>query len=403
MNQADSLHALEHLQTNQDAARPEPPLTSMQKSVIEHEDGALLVHAGPGSDKTRILAARVRRLLHEVPGHFHVLVLTVTNIAAKELKEHLADLGKESRRLSIETVHAFCREMLAQRGKPVGITGAPLVVELQKDRRQILLEAIHQNPLLAPQLKYPQQGKSAEQILDQWLFDISRLKTQPSTLAKSDDDLLARRVLDAYDSALRAKGAYDFDDMLVLACRLMREQPIIADFYRRLYRFISIDEAQELNEAQYAVLTTLCGGSLRNVLMIGNPKQTFSPSGNPIPEYMRRFRDQFAAETIDLAENLYAATADTDKAKSSSSPINPSIDGASRNMAVADLDRQPDVLQSLKRDIARQRQQAKLRPDNFLPALATSLNNLGIQLHALGRREEALAATEEAVTICKQL
>ena len=79
-------------------------LSPTQMRVVEHEEGALLVVAGPGSGKTRVLTERVRRLLTEVPGHFRILALTFTNKAANEMKERLTDLGNEGQRASIGTM-----------------------------------------------------------------------------------------------------------------------------------------------------------------------------------------------------------------------------------------------------------------------------------------------------------
>ena len=88
------------------------------------------------------------------------------------------------------------------------------------------------------------------------------------------EDELERRVLEAYDNGLRASNAYDFDDLLLLVYRLLSGNPKLAEFYQRLYKFVCIDEAQDLNEAQYAVICALCGDSFKNVMMVGDPKQS---------------------------------------------------------------------------------------------------------------------------------
>jgi DNA helicase-2/ATP-dependent DNA helicase PcrA len=289
-------------------------LSATQTRVVQHEEGALLVVAGPGSGKTRVLTERIRRLLTEVPGHFRILALTFTNKAANEMKERLADLGNESQRAFIGTMHSFCLEMLSERGKPVGVEGLPHVFEQHKDRKEILVEAVKQDPLLSDELASEPDAKAIGRRLDQWLASISWLKAHPSAIEDSDDEI-GKRALDAYDAGLRACGAYDFDDLLLLSYRLLSEYPKIADFYRRLYRFVCIDEAQDLNEAQYSVLTALCGDSFSNVMMVGDPKQSIYGFNTSSPEFMWRFRDEFGAEKIELTENFRSSRAVVDVAK----------------------------------------------------------------------------------------
>ncbi|HMU31954.1 MAG TPA: ATP-dependent helicase [Nitrospira sp.] len=289
-------------------------LSVAQTRVVEHGDGALLVVAGPGSGKTRVLTERVRRLLTAVPGHFRILALTFTNKAANEMKERLSDLGNENQRAFIGTMHSFCLEMLSERGRPVGVEGLPHVFEQHKDRKEILVEAVRQDPLLSDELASERDAKAVARRLDQWLASISWLKAHPSAMDDSDDEI-GKRVLEAYDAGLRACGAYDFDDLLLLTYRLLSEYPKIADFYRRLYRFVCVDEAQDLNEAQYSVLAALCGDSYKSVMMVGDPKQSIYGFNTSSPDYMWRFEEEFRAERIELTDNFRSSKAVVDLAK----------------------------------------------------------------------------------------
>src|SRR5260370_20894020 len=127
-------------------------LSPQQMQVVDHVDGPLLVIAGPGSGKTRVLTERVRKLLTADGEHFRVLALTFTNKAANEMRERLEDLGEVRQRASICTLHSFCLNMLSERGKIVGVEN-PNIFEQYKDRKQILIATTEHDPLLAGEME----------------------------------------------------------------------------------------------------------------------------------------------------------------------------------------------------------------------------------------------------------
>ena len=282
-------------------------LSDTQKLVVNHGDGPLLVVAGPGSGKTRVLTERVRRLVNE-PGHFRVLALTFTNKAANEMRERLQDLGSALDRAFIGTLHAFCVTMLSERGKHVAVSGSPQLFEQWADRKGILIEAVAADPLLTEELMKSGDAKARNQKLDSWLRGIALIKAHPISQPFADSEL-NQRLLEAYNAGLRACDAYDFEDLLLLSYRLLTEYPKVADFYRRLFKYICIDEAQDLNEAQYAVLTAICGDEFKNVLMVGDPKQSIYGFNTASPKFMDRFADEFGANTIELKENFRSSEA----------------------------------------------------------------------------------------------
>jgi DNA helicase-2/ATP-dependent DNA helicase PcrA len=282
---------------------PEIRLSSTQRQVVEFGEGPLLVVAGPGTGKTRVLTERVRRLLSIPKEHFRVLALTFTNKAAREMEERLVDLGELGSRAFIGTLHGFCLQMLSERGKPVGITSTPQIFEQFSDRKQILAEAVALDPVLKSELMSTPDAKSRNQKLDQWLRAISQVKNKPITMAEFADPL-ERRVYDAYNQGLQASGAHDFDDLLLLAYRLLTENEKIASFYRRLYRYICIDEAQDLNEAQFSVIRALCGSDFNNVMMVGDPNQSIYGFTTSSPKYMEQFVRLYSATRIELGDNF---------------------------------------------------------------------------------------------------
>lgn len=278
-------------------------LTSTQSKIVAHRDGALLVVAGPGSGKTRVLTERVRALLALPNEHFRVLALTFTNKAANEMVERLSDVPDIRQRAFVGTLHSFCMEVLANRGKTVGITSLPHIFESLSDRKQILLSAVKSDPSLASLLRKAGDQKEQQNTLSRWLQIITDAKNSlllPAMLQDQD----SKDIYEAYDAALRASDAVDYDDLLFLTYRLFEERPAIAQFYRRQYRFICVDEAQDLNEAQYRLLCSLCGPEYFNIMLVGDPKQAIYVWNGADPKYMEFFTRDFKAKTITLTENF---------------------------------------------------------------------------------------------------
>lgn len=278
-------------------------LTKTQKEVVNHDEGALLVVAGPGSGKTRVLTERVRRLLAKDGEHFRVLALTFTNKAANEMGERLATVPQVSERAFIGTMHSFCVEVLANRGKSVGINGLPNIFERYSDRKQILRDAVVGDPELRAELLAAGDHKAQAGRLDHWMKAISDYKNA-LTVAEMVENETLRRIYQLYDAAVRACGAVDFDDLLFLAYRLFEERPAVASFYRRQFKYICVDEAQDLNEAQYRVMCALCGNDYFNVMMVGDPKQAIFTFNKADPKYLTIFATDFKAKTIELKENF---------------------------------------------------------------------------------------------------
>ncbi|TAE56377.1 MAG: ATP-dependent helicase [Nostocales cyanobacterium] len=274
-----------------------------QQKIVQHSEGALLVIAGPGSGKTCVLTERIRRLLTEEKGHFRVLALTFTNKAANEMKERLREFPNINQRTFIGTLHSFCLEVLANRGKPVGIEGRPNILESNQDRKQILLQAVMDDPELKYELNHVGEPKQQNQLLTSWFEIIEKAKRNlqiPEMLTEE----IHKKVYEAYNESLRISNAVDFDDLLLLTYQLFTERPKIADFYRRLYKYICIDEAQDLNEAQYQVILALCGNDYRNVMMVGDPKQAIFGWNGANPKYLDNFEQDFKADKIEMRENF---------------------------------------------------------------------------------------------------
>ncbi len=278
-------------------------LTKLQEEVVGHNDGALLVLAGPGSGKTRVLTERVRRLLAQPQQHYKVLALTFTNKAANEMVERLQDVPNIRERAFVGTLHSFCMEVLANRGKTVGIDVLPHIYESFEDRKEILLTAIRKDHILYGLLSAGRDPKQQNILLGQWLRKIAEQKNK-LLFAELIDDEDARKIYEAYNAELRSSQAVDYDDLLLLTWRLFQERPHIADFYRRQYKYVCVDEGQDLNEAQYQLLQALCGTEYKNIMIVGDPKQAIYVFNGANPKYLDNFKKDFAAKAITLTENF---------------------------------------------------------------------------------------------------
>src|SRR5579884_483305 len=289
-------------------------LTAAQKLVVNHGDGPMLVVAGPGSGKTRVLTERIRRLLQDTGQRFRVLALTFTNKAANEMRERLDDVPDIRARAFVGTLHSFCMEVLANRGKPIGIDGLPNIFENFDDRRQVLVNAVRLEPRLSTLLRDAGDARGQQQLLARWLNRISEFKNRlllPEMIEDEDDRLL----YESYDSELKASAALDYDDLLLLTYRLFSERPRVAEFYQRQYQYICIDEAQDLNEAQYRLLLSLCGSGFRNVMMVGDPQQAIYVWNGADPKYLDLFQRDFNAERVPLTDNFRCSKAVVQAAK----------------------------------------------------------------------------------------
>jgi DNA helicase II / ATP-dependent DNA helicase PcrA len=274
-------------------------LSSKQQEIVNHDRGPILVRAGPGSGKTRVLTERVRRLITQNTGPFKVLCLTFTNKAANEMAGRLNDIKDLHDRVYIGTIHRFCFELLQSKGSRVGITGAIHLFERYQDRIQVLNQGILKNNNSYFGMKF-QNDKEIEKFLNEKLERIHQLKSSftPQEYVKDSND---REIYEWYNSELRNSNAIDYDDILFLTYRLFCENPKILEFVRRQYEYLCIDEAQDLNQAQYSIIKLLFDQKHSNIMMVGDPNQAiFSWNGAD-----SKFMDQFTIDFNPVVKNLY--------------------------------------------------------------------------------------------------
>ena len=281
------------------------PLTDNQLKIVNHINGSLLVVAGPGSGKTRVLTERIINLLNM--GKKRILSLTFSNKAAEEISERLKTVVDENvyENVFVGTIHSFCLDVVMNRGKLIGLPSGLMIFENESDRIEILKQVF--NDLL--EFRYLIQSDNSKNSLKNCLNRISKLKQNfisPDILQDSnlESDIKFSRIYRAYNNKMLAQKAIDFDDILFYAYKIFTERPQIAKSYTRLYKYIFVDEAQDLNEAQYKTIKGLCQ-NFSNIMMVGDPAQSiygFNGSDSKFMTYY--FKKDFNPSEYKLNENF---------------------------------------------------------------------------------------------------
>lgn len=245
-------------------------LTPIQRQASEWNEGAFLLLAGPGSGKTRVLTARIARLLAEsLNDRWRILALTFTNRAADEMRGRIVEVVPESEdRLFIGTFHSFAGEILRQNGTLLGINTDFRIYSTTADRIEILEQAMSTLELerrFAPEKVLP--------VLDR-LRD--RLVGPDECERLFEDPVLARvvqKIYAAYENSLSHENAIDFPGLIFKADLLFKKFPAIARKYSSVYKYICLDEFQDTNASQYRLLRSLTGKNYDNVFAVADDDQ----------------------------------------------------------------------------------------------------------------------------------
>jgi DNA helicase-2/ATP-dependent DNA helicase PcrA len=279
-------------------------LSDKQKRIVFAEDGAIYVQASAGSGKTRVLTERIRYILKNT--NKKVLALTFTNKAGEEIKGRLSDIEKLDSRVFIGTFHGFCQSIIENHGSLIGLSTIPHIFEDESDRLELIDQAISQTPTYDD--GYQQQSAEDKRKFRYRVLDyISRVKRElldEYDLAERSDNEDIVLLYHNYQDILKSQNAIDFDDIILKAYKLFVNYPKIAALYRRSFHSICIDEAQDLNNAQYQLIKHLTNGEFFNVLMVGDPNQSIYHFNGSSPKYMDDFFVlDFSPTTIILNEN----------------------------------------------------------------------------------------------------
>ncbi|MHB1356524.1 MAG: ATP-dependent helicase [Anaerolineae bacterium] len=276
-------------------------LNSAQVTAVQATDGPVLVLAGPGSGKTRVLTHRIAYLVRECAVFpYHILGVTFTNKAAREMVNRLTVLlGDEATQLTIGTFHAICARILRREA-----------MHLQLDRNFVIYDADDQSRLITRVIKDlkldPQQYRP-----NAVLGAISQAKNELNTpKTYYPPTYWHEAVLRAYEryEALKAEcNALDFDDLLMRSEELMREHEDVRLRYQKRYTYLLVDEFQDTNKAQYDLVMRLAG-ERRNVFVVGDEDQSIYSWRGADFRNVRRFRDDYPDAKVVLLEQNYRST-----------------------------------------------------------------------------------------------
>ena len=243
-------------------------LNPAQREAVLHLDGPLLVVAGAGSGKTRVLTHRVAHLIraHGVKPN-EILAITFTNKAATEMRERLERiLGRTARAIWILTFHAACGRILRRESERLGYRSSFSIYD-QADQVRVVkacLEELGKDPKrFTPRGIHAQISKAKNQLVSPQEYT--------SRVASFWDQTVAE-VYEAYQRRLHASNAVDFDDMLMLTVEVLERFPEARERWQKSFRHILVDEYQDTNHAQYRLLQILAAEH-KNVLAVGDPDQ----------------------------------------------------------------------------------------------------------------------------------
>jgi DNA helicase-2/ATP-dependent DNA helicase PcrA len=244
-------------------------LNPAQREAVEAIRGPVLILAGPGSGKTRVITRRVAYLVKVcgVSPH-HVMAVTFTNKAAREMKERLEQLlGQAIEALTLGTFHAICARILRREGKAIGLESSFVIYD--EDDQLRLVKQVLEELNLEPKQYAPQALRSAISAAKSRLISAE----DHARWVSSYFEEIVHRVYQRYQQLLGQGQAVDFDDLLMKTVRLFEDHPRILTRYQSRYVHILVDEFQDTNIAQYELMKQLAG-KYRNLCVVGDPDQS---------------------------------------------------------------------------------------------------------------------------------
>ncbi len=308
-NRGDGVHGrspFDRTHTPQNREQLIEGLNPQQKEAVQHTGSPLLIVAGAGSGKTSVLTRRIAWLLSAGVAPWQILAITFTNKAAAEMRERVADLvGPAAERMWVSTFHSMCVRMLRNNAHLVPGLNSNFTIYDSDDSKRLITMVIKDHSLDVKE--FAPRGV---------LFTISNWKnelvgpTGAKNEADADSNFHRQTVASLYadyQKRLRAANAVDFDDLIGEVVGILRNNPDVAEHYRRRFRHVLVDEYQDTNHAQYVLVSTLVGGDGDGggeLAVVGDADQSiYAFRGATIRNIEEFERDYPHAHTIVLEQN----------------------------------------------------------------------------------------------------
>ncbi len=273
-------------------------LNEPQREAVVSTEGPLLVLAGAGSGKTRVLTYRIANLIERGVAPWEILAITFTNKAAAEMRERLGGLvGARSRGMWVSTFHSMCVRILRADAERIGFTDGFTIYDTDDLKR--LYKEIMAELDIDPK-RFP---------INALMNRISAAKNElvvPGDFAKQAIDPVgkqAARVYERLQQRLKAANAFDFDDLLLYAYLLLKNHEDILTAYQQRFRYVMVDEYQDTNHAQYEI-TMLLAAAHRNIMVVGDDDQSiYSWRGADLRNILEFESDFPEAKVVKLEQN----------------------------------------------------------------------------------------------------
>ncbi|CAN5823769.1 DNA helicase PcrA [soil metagenome] len=281
---------------------PTDGLNPDQLDAVVHRDGPLLVVAGAGSGKTRVLTHRIAHLIHEGVRPSQILAITFTNKAADEMRQRVAALvGPVARTMWVSTFHAACVRILRANADRLGY---PRQFSIYDQADAVRLTGYVIRDLHLDAKRFTPRGVHG--LISLWkneLIDPAGAEAKASNIF----DRKHAEVFREYQSRLLKAGAMDFDDLLVNTVRLLRDHPVVLEQYRQRFQYLLVDEYQDTNQAQNEIVLLLAGGH-HNVTVVGDTDQSVYRFRGADYRNILQFEEAFPDVTTVVLDQNYRST-----------------------------------------------------------------------------------------------